>query len=120
MKSPIRSCSTPGASRPRHETRDRAGRVVGVERTEDQVTGEGRLHGDVGRFLVTNFADHHDVRRLTQNRTERGREVETDVAVHLHLVDARHLVFDRVFDRDDLAVGRIHLPEAGVKRGRFT
>ena len=80
---------------------------------------EGGFHRDVGRLLVTDFSNHHDVRRLTQDRAERRREVEADVFVHLHLVDAAHLVFDRVLDRDELLVRRVDLSETGVKGRRL-
>ena len=49
---------------------DGAGGVVGVQGAEDQVAGQGRLHGDLGGFLVADFADQDDVRVLTQHRPE--------------------------------------------------
>ena len=84
------------------------------------MTRESRLHCNVGSLRVTDLTDHDDVRRLTENRAERRREVEADVTVHLHLVDAAHLVFDRVLDRDDLAVGQVDLSETGVERSRLS
>ena len=52
------------------QARDRAGGVVGVQRGEHQVTGEGRLDRDFRHFQVADFADQDDVRRLTQHRAE--------------------------------------------------
>ena len=71
------------------EARDRRRRVVGVQRREHEVAGERGLDRDLGGLEVANLADHDDVRVLPQERAQRGREVEPDVLVHLHLVDAR-------------------------------
>ena len=84
------------------------------------MAGEGRFHCDVGRFVVTDFTDHHHVRGLAENGAQRSGEVQAYVAVHLHLIYAGHLVFDRVLDGDDLAVGRVHLAEAGIERSGFS
>ena len=40
---------------------DRAGRVVGVQRGEDEVAGERALDGDLRRLAVADLADHDDV-----------------------------------------------------------
>ena len=48
--------------------------VVGVQRGEHQVTGEGGLDGDRGGLLVTDLTDQHDVGILTKERTERRGE----------------------------------------------
>ena len=37
----------------------------------------------------------------------------------MYLVDAHHLIFDRVFDGDDVDVGSIDLCQHGVERGGF-
>ena len=48
------------------EPRDRARRVVRVQRAEHQVTRERRLHGDLGRFQIANLAHQDLVRVLPQ------------------------------------------------------
>ena len=53
------------------ETRDRARSVVRVKRAQDLVTGQSGFHGNIGRFVVTNFAHHHDIRILPKNRAKR-------------------------------------------------
>ena len=63
------------------------------------------VDGDVGRLEVTNLTDHDDIRCLPQDRSKRRRERHADLGIDLHLVDAAHLVFDRIFDRDDLWSG---------------
>ena len=84
---------------------DAAGGVVGVQRREHQVAGERRLHGDARGLEVADLADHDDVRVLAHDRAQRVGEVEPDLRLHLDLVDAVDLVFDRVLDGDDLDVG---------------
>jgi hypothetical protein len=101
------------------EARDGAGRVVGVDGGEDEVAGERGADGDLGGVLVADFADHDDVGILAEHVAERAGEGEADLGPHLHLVDAGHLVFDRVLDRDDAQVGGVDLAEKGVERGRL-
>ena len=64
-----------------------------MQRTENKVTGESRFHGDISCLVVSNFTNHHDIRCLTQNRTQSRSEVQPHIPVNLHLVDAGHLVF---------------------------
>jgi hypothetical protein len=73
------------------QTCDRARRVVGVERRQDQVTGQRGLDGNLGGFKVSNLTDHDDVRVLT-------------VFVHLHLIDAHQVELDRILGRADVRV----------------
>ena len=63
------------------ETRDAADGVVGVERAENQVTGERRADGDFGRFKVAHFADHDDVGIAAQDTAQRGGEGEIDLGL---------------------------------------
>ncbi len=65
--------------------------------------GERRLHGDLRRFLVANFADEHDIRIVAQNRAQPARESQPGLFRNLDLVDPLELIFDRVLDGDDLA-----------------
>ena len=48
--------------------------VVGVQRGQHQVAGEGRLYGHAGGVSIADFADHDDVRVLTQDRAQRPGE----------------------------------------------
>ena len=80
---------------------------------------QGGLHGDVRRLAVADFAHEHDVRVLTQHAAEHPCEGQSNRRVHMHLVDARELVFDGVLRRDDVHVGGVEVLEAGVKRGRL-
>src|SRR5260370_20313339 len=48
---------------------DAADRVICMQRAEDEVTSHCRANRDIRRFDVANFANHHDVRVLSQNVT---------------------------------------------------
>src|SRR5881392_2376724 len=84
------------------------------------MTGETRVYCDSRRLKIANFADHDDVRRLAQDRTQRSWERHADLRIDLHLVDACHLVLDRLFHGDDFAVRFVDVIEAGVERRRFS
>ncbi len=71
-----------------HQTGDRFRRAVGVQCGQDQVAGESGLDGDFGGFKVSNFTDQNDVGVLAKEGAQRGREVQADLFLHLHLVDA--------------------------------
>ena len=93
------------------------GRVVGVQRAEDHVPGERRLHGDLGRFQVADLADQDHVRVLPQDGPQAGGEGDVDVGVDRALDDAVDVVLDRVFGGDDLVGDVVQLVEGGVERG---
>src|ERR1700730_7436753 len=96
---------------------DGAWRVVGVQRGEHQVAGERGLDPDLGGLEVADLADHDDVRVLAQEAAQRGREVEPDVLVHLHLVDAGEVELHRVLGGADVVGGLVQLGERRVERG---
>ena len=83
------------------------------------MTRQRRLHGDLGRLEVADFTDHDDVGILTQERSQRVREVQTDLRLDLNLIDSVKLIFDGILDRQDLAFRRIQLQQAGIERRRF-
>ena len=91
-----------------------ARRVVGVQRGENQMAGQGYVDGDGRGLQVANFTDHDNVRRLAQNRAQRGGERQADDFADLHLVDAAQNVFHRVFDGDDFPVRTVDEVEAGI------
>ena len=99
--------------------RDRARRVVGVQRAEYQVAGQGRLHRDLRRFQIANLAHEDLVRVLPQDRAQRRREREADLVVDRHLHDAVDVVLDRVLGGDDLFGNLIELVERRIERRRL-
>jgi hypothetical protein len=99
--------------------RDGFRRAVRVQCREDEMAGEGRLHGYSGRIRVTDLTDHDHVRVVAQDGPQAGRKVEIDVRLHLHLTDPSQLVFDRILDRENLDRGSIDLLEHGIERRRL-
>ena len=90
--------------------------VVGVDRGEHQVSGEGRVDGDLGSFLIADFADHHLVRIVAQNGPQAAGEREALLLVDRDLGDALDLIFHRIFDGDDFVFVVLDLAERGVER----
>ncbi len=86
---------------------------------EHLVAGERGFDGDIRRLVIANFTDHDDVRILAQDGTEGAGEIEADVALHRHLVDAGELVLDGVLDGDDVVFRAVQLLEDGIERGRL-
>ncbi len=84
-----------------------------------QVTGQARLHGDLRGLEVADFADHHHVRVLAQDRAQPARERHLDARVDLRLADAVDVVLDRVLDRHDVARAVVDAIERGIERRRL-
>ena len=96
-----------------------AGSVVGVEGAQNQVTGQGRLHRDGGGFVVPHFTDHDHVGVLAEHRPEAGGKGHSGAVIDVALVDAAELIFDRIFDRDDIVAAVIDLVQDRIERGGF-
>ena len=77
------------------EARDRRGRVVRVQRREDEVARESGLDRDLRRLGVADLADHDDVGVRAEDRAQRRGEREPRTDVDLHLVHAGEPVLDR-------------------------
>jgi len=90
-----------------------------VQCAENKMPGQTGVRGDARSLKVANFADHDDVRRLAQDRAQSRGKGHADFRIHWHLVDAVHLIFNRLFHRDDLAVRLVDVMETGVKRRRL-
>ena len=74
------------------------GGAAGVDGGKHQVPGQRGLDRHLRRLQVADLTHHDDVRVLAQDRAQRMGEGEADLGLHLDLVDAGHLVFDRVLD----------------------
>src|SRR5262249_31166519 len=90
-----------------HETRDRGGGVVGVQRAKDQMSGLSGLEGDPRRLRVADLAHQNDVRVLAEDRAQAGGERDPGADVDLDLVDPLEQVLDRVLDGDDVLHRRL-------------
>ena len=96
---------------------DGAGRVIGVQRGEHQVTRQRGLHGDLRGLEVADFTDHDDVRILAQDGAQGLGKGQLDLGIDLGLADARQFVLDRVFDGQHIGGGGVHCAQARVQRG---
>src|SRR3989344_4021683 len=67
------------------ESWDRAGGGVGVDRREDEVAGQRRLHREHGGLLIADLADHDNVRVLAQDGAQARGEGVADLGTHLAL-----------------------------------
>ena len=108
-----RNGSTPMSSR--RVTAPAASLVCSVLKTRWPVSAA--LDRDLGRLQVADFADHDDVRVLAQDMAQARGEGQADLGPHLDLVDAGHLVLDRVLDREDALVDGVDGVQPGVERG---
>ncbi|MNS74569.1 hypothetical protein D3C72_1080500 [compost metagenome] len=90
-----------------------------MQRCQHQVTGERGLNGDLRGFEIADFANHDDVRVLTQDRAQGLGKGQVDLGVDLCLADAGQFIFDRVFHRHDVALAGIELAQRGIQRGGF-
>src|SRR5262245_6870096 len=86
-----------------------------MKRTENQVSGQRRLHCYLRRLLISDFTDQDDVRGLTEHGPNDPGEIESDVVFHFYLVDTRQVVLNRVFGRDDFAVRSVQLVKGRVQ-----
>jgi hypothetical protein len=91
-------------------------RVVGVQRRQDEVAGERRLHADVRGLEVAHLTDEDDVGVLPQDRPQGGGERQAGLVVDLDLVDAGQPVLDRVLGRDDVDLGLVDDVQRRVER----
>src|SRR5579875_488866 len=98
------------------EPRERLWRIVGVQGRENQVTGLGRLDGDLGGLEIANLTDHDDVRILAQERAHRGGERQADLGIDIDLVDAGEIDFRRVLGRGDIRVLAVEDLQSRVQR----
>src|SRR6266513_2229906 len=82
---------------------------------KNKVTCESGLNRYLGSFEIANLADENDVWILSQEGTQRGRKVQTDLLLHLNLVHAQQVEFDRVFCGHDVRGDGIERLERGIK-----
>ena len=99
------------------EAADNVGHVVGMDGGENQMAGERGLDGDLGGFLVADFADHDLVRVVAQDGTQAARKSETLLFIHGNLGDAPKLILDWIFDGDDFVFVALDFVDGGIKRG---
>ena len=90
-----------------------------MQRGQHQVTGQRRLDGDLGGLQVANFPEHDDIGILTQEGAEGLAEGHAGRFIDLHLHDPLDVELHRVFDREELGVDLVDMPQAGIKGRGF-
>ena len=70
------------------ETRDRARRVAGVQRRQDEMPGERGGERELRRLVIADLADHQNVGIAAEHRAKRRRECDAEEGIHLDLVRA--------------------------------
>jgi len=66
------------------------------------VTRQTRLNGNLRCLKVPDFSDQDHIRILPQNCAQPNRKGHVDLGVDLRLTDAINVVFNWVFDRQDV------------------
>ncbi len=84
------------------------------------MTGLRSLDRDFRGLQVTDFADHDDVRILSEERTQRRCKGHAALVVLLHLVHAWQADFHRVLGGRDIAGLVIEDAQRGIERHRLT
>ena len=102
------------------ETAERVKAVVGMQSGKHDVAGQRGLNRNFGGLGIANLTDHHDVGVVPQDRAQAARKGETLFLVDRNLQNAGHLVFDRVFNRDDFVAALVQLGEQAIECGGLT
>ena len=90
------------------QPRDRAGRVIRMERAEHLVAGQRGANRDLGCFRIPDLAHHHHVRVLPQNRPQTVGKMKIPARPNRDLRHARQFILDGVFDGQNLFLDGIN------------
>ena len=101
------------------EPHRRAGGVVGVQRREHEMAGQGGVDRHVRAVAVAHLSDHDHVGVGAQDRTQAGAEGQPHALGDLDLVDALEAVLDGVLDRHQRLLGRADEVDDRVERRRL-
>ena len=101
------------------QTRDRAGRVVGVKSTEDKMSGERCLHGNLRRLQVARLTDHDPVRVLPQKCAQDAGKRQADTVIDRDLDDPFQVILDRFLGGEQFGIDGVDLAQTRIKRGGF-
>src|SRR5258706_5547025 len=103
-----------------NEAADNVGNVVRMHGRKYQVSDQRGLNRYLRCFIVSNFADHDFVRVVAQDGTQSASKRQPFFLINGNLRDAANLIFNGVFDGDDLVFVGFNLVDSGVQSGRFT
>ena len=66
--------------------------------------------------LISHFANENNIGCLPQHRANNPREIQPDLVIDLHLIDALQVVLDRILSGDDLSIRPIKGAHRCIKR----
>ena len=79
------------------------------------MTRQCGLDRNLGSFRVADFADHDHIGILAHDRAQAVGERKADLWLNLDLIYPAKLIFDRIFDGDNLFPGVVDLLQGSVK-----
>src|SRR6266568_7751013 len=98
------------------QTRDRARRIIGVERSKNQMARKRRLNCNLSRLQITRFSNHDAIRILPQEVAQNSSKGQADAFIHRHLHDSLKIVLNGLLSSDQLRINGVDLAQTGVKR----
>ena len=84
------------------------------------MTGQRGLNGNLGRFQIPDFPHHHHIRILTQDGTKPSGKSHVHLGVDLGLAYPLKIVFDRIFNRQDIAILGVDFRQRRIEGGTLT
>src|SRR5262249_25893698 len=91
-----------------------------MQRGEDPVSRQRGMKCSYSRVRIAYFADQNDVWILPEDRSQRPGKGKACLFINRHLADAVHLVFDWIFDRDNVYRLMPDLIHEGIKSCRLS
>src|SRR5690606_3093976 len=88
--------------------------IVGVQSRQYQVTRQRGLYGNLRGFQIADLPNHDDVWVLSKDGSQGSGEIQIDAWVDLCLPYTGQVVFDRVFNRQDIGRARIQPPQGCI------
>ena len=93
--------------------------VIGMQGRKDQVAGLGGAHCNLRSLEIADLPDEDNVRVVAQDRAQACGKGQADLVANLDLDGAFELVFDGIFEGDDLSVFVISLRQSRVEGSCF-
>ena len=84
------------------------------------MSGQASLDRNVCCFKIANLTHHHHVGILPQDRSKALCKSHICLCIYLGLPYSLNVIFNRVFDSQDIATLIVELVKASVKGGRFS
>ncbi len=91
-----------------------------MERGKDQMSGQGGLNADLCCLRVPYLAHQNNIRVLANDGSEALGERQIYFRVYLDLSNSIDLIFNRVFDRNDVDFGSVDCAQGAIQGCRFS